>query len=470
MSGLKERLAVLSGAFNVLGISPIEAKEGKVKPKKEQKDYRADLIELEKKLALDLAKARIDGMSEGFDKEMAQMDYEHQRRLAAIDKQKQDLLEAQGKAGGSSKYLTLENLGAIATAGVFENQRYKKQTQEFYKSQLDKYKTYQEQKVDLDSWYIKEQESLREAGVNLTQEQLEAKLGILAKTYQDKMKEINDAELNELMKHSTLLVRIFGDAANMSRKRLKENIASAKQLLAYISRQKDAKLPEGIKPEDAEKMIGDYEAIRKLQKTILDMEEQSQKIGDYPLSGFVKGFMNLEKQAELAKKAIEATSEEEKELAKNLIDAEKTKAIKNFGSGIEELGGLISKAAEEMQKFADIAGSEKLSEAADSVGAAGEVIGAFGQGVATSGNWISGIVTMALSLITQTIEAFTNAAAEEAEYQQNQLDYLNEYHNMLLKIKAEDYESIFGVEVFRRSADAIRNAREALSAYNKELS
>ncbi|NCB03586.1 MAG: hypothetical protein EOM67_15755, partial [Spirochaetia bacterium] len=348
--------------------------------------------------------------------------------------------------------------------------RYKSQTSQFYKSQLDKYRTYQEQRNDIDEWYTKEQESLLESSASISAAQLESKLEVMAKNYKDKMKEINDAELNELMKHSTLLVRIFGDTANMSRKRLKENIASAKQLLAYITRQEGAVLPKGIKPEDAEKMIGDYEAIRKLQKTIYEMEEQSQKIGDYPLSGFVKGFMNLEKQAILSKEAIKAVTEEEKELSQNLIDAEKTKAVKNFGAGIEQVGGLITKAAEEMQKFAEIAGSEKLSEAADSVGAAGKVIGAFGQGVATSGSWISGIVTMALSLITQTIEAFTTAAAEEAEYQQNQINYLNEYHNMLLRIKAEDYESIFGVETFRRSADAIRMARESLSRYNKELS
>jgi len=123
---------------------------------------------------------------------------------------------------------------------------------------------------------------------------------------------------------------------------------------------------------------------------------------------------------------------------------------------------------EKLQEIAEATGDAKLKEFADQLGAVTDLISSAAQGFA-QGGVVGAIVGAATSVIEQTINSIAIAKAEEAEFQQNQLDFINAYHIKLLEIKDEDYESVFGVRGIEKASDAIKIAKKSITDYKEYI-
>ena len=471
VSGLKERLSTLSGVFRAAGISPYTDEELARQNKKAEKEANMEekasdkLKDLVIKLQLELSKATVDSMEEGWRKEYAEQAYIHERRKIQIEDYKKELLELQEKTGGSGTTLTPEHASLIGGLTAEEEKAYQNRQKESYNKLLDTYADFERKKNNLDKWYANEKEKLQKHDTQAGNEEIQRSLKVLTDNYHKQMEELMDDELNLIMKTSPLLVRIFSDTANLSRKTLKGIMADAKQLLKYISGDKNVTLPKGIKPEDVEKMVGDYKAINKVQKTIQEIDEEMAKKRAYPLAGFANAYDYLTKARDAIKSIKEDMSEEEKKVIEAEAEAFKTQAVKNFGSAVSETGDMVLYVADSMDKLAEATNNAKLAETAEEIKSVGNIMSAAGKG-AQEGGWIGAIIGAAKSIITQTIDAFVVAKAEQYEFEQNQIDFLNQYQNLLLSIKKEDYETVFGIRYLSMASDAAKNAVKAIREYN----
>jgi len=471
VSGLRGQLKSLAGIFKVIGISPTDSKGGdKVAAKAATEIEKAEdkLIKLEVDLEEKVAAAKVAAMEDGWGKEEAKRTLEHEKNIADIKQRANELLAAQVAAGGSGTALTPTNQAAIGSLLGFEDTRYSAEQNDLYKKLLSKYQDYADKKREIEQNYGEEvmQLVLQMNGKNGVE--IGKALKLAAERNKKELSTLADDEMNEAMKSSPLLIKIFSDAANMGHKRLKETIALTKQLLAYISGAKGALLPEGITPEDAKKMIGDPVAIKSVTKSLHDLNVEDRKKTEYPLSGFVNGFKALKDAADLAKESVEGlTAEEIKQKNANVDDA-RVEGIRLVGAGMTSLGGILDGVSNAMTRIGEATKNMKLKEAAEQIKSIANVVTSAGEG-AKSGSWAGAIIGAATSIITQTIEAFAIAKEEDAEYKQNQIDWLNNYKNTLLQIKDIDYESIFGIKALERSSQAIKNATEALKEYNDAL-
>ncbi len=374
-------------------------------------------------------------------------------------------MDLQKESGGSDTDLTPENAAIITGLTVAENNVYQRKQKNEYDKLLDTYADFERKKSNLDKWYANEKEKLQKHDTQVGNEEIQRALKVLTDNYHKQMEELMDDELNLIMKTSPLLVRIFSDTANLSRKTLKGIMADAKQLLKYISGDKNVTLPKGIKPKDAEKMVGDYKAINKVQKTIQEIDEEMAKRRAYPLAGFANAYDYLTKARDAIKSIKEDMSEEEKKVIEAEAEAFKTQAVKNFGSAVSETGDMVLYVADSMDKLAEATNNAKLAETAEEIKSVGNIMSAAGKG-AQEGGWIGAIIGAATNIITQTIDAFAIAKAEQYEFEQNQIDFLNQYQNLLLSIKKEDYETVFGIRYLSMASDAAKNAVKAIREYN----
>ncbi len=474
VSGLRDKLASLKGIFKAANISPLTDEELSRQSKKNEKEADKEekaadkLKDLVTKLELELSKAKVDSMEEGWRKEIAEMDYQHQKRLEKIEEYRKDLLDLQEKSGGSGTTLTADNATTIAGLTTEENNAYKAKQKANYEKLLDNYADFERKKQNIDKWFTEEKLKLRKQETIEGYEENQRALKVLTDNYHKQMRELMDDELNLMMKSSPLLVRIFSDTANLSRKTIKGMMADAKQLLKYISGDKSVGLPAGIKPEDADKMIGKYKSISQLQETIMKMEEEMAAKRTYPFASFVNSFDFIKRAHDEINSIREDMSDEEKRNREVAAEAFKTQAAKSFGSAVAEAGDAVLYVADSMGKLADATNNAKLKETAEQFKSIGSLMSAAGKG-AQEGGWVGAIVGAVTSIITQTVDAVAVAKAEQYEFEQNEIDFLNTYKNLLLTLKEEDYETIFGVRYLSMASDAAKNAAKAIREYNTLL-
>jgi type II secretory pathway pseudopilin PulG len=90
------------------------------------------------------------------------------------------------------------------------------------------------------------------------------------------------------------------------------------------------------------------------------------------------------------------------------------------------------------------------------------------QGFATGGP-IMGLISGAMSIISNSISSIVKARIYNEQFTQSVTDYTNAIKNLKLQLNEGDYDTIFGVNSFRKVNDAIQKAKDSLDAYNSEL-
>lgn len=100
-----------------------------------------------------------------------------------------------------------------------------------------------------------------------------------------------NAFLSTLFEKNESFIKLFEDSSAGSFKALKSNLKEVDELLDYAEGKKDAKLPEGISEEDAQKLKGDPKQIKELRKALRELRGEFRQTGD--MEEFEKAFKNL---------------------------------------------------------------------------------------------------------------------------------------------------------------------------------
>ena len=388
--------------------------------------------------------------------------YDEMRRLAK-DEYTNEVGVINITLSGEAKDKALENAKT-----VFENKNTlinAAQAREEVKDVLNTYKTFDEKRREINDRYDKERKKIEESG--LRQEVISQKIEVLERARKSENKSLNNEEISSAQQNADLLVRIFTKASDMSQSRLKSTLEATKQLIHYLEGVSDV-LPEGITPEIANRIKESPEQLKELYSQINDLQERYDQNTKYPFSNFIKGFSELKKSSELAKKALKETDKEKKRVLENEAELTQGKGLSFLKDGAVEAADSVAFLAEKLLELADATGDNKLKESAEQMSAVAQNFGAAAKGF-QSGGWIGAIIGGATDMISQTFAAFTSAKAEDAEYKQNQLDFLNAYELLLLKIKNEDFDTVFGSNSLAKAAKASEKAREAMRQYEEEV-
>lgn len=435
----------------------------------------------ERKLAvrqaeLDISQARIDMMDEGFAKQQAQIEQNHNKELLDIQRRTQELIQKQQdverkeweKSGSKGVFkpttysvtqLPLDQQGELNNRYDIAWATYRSNQAKNLKSLLDQYRTYEQQRIDINKKFDDDAKAIK--GQNLADEK--ERLKVLEKQRKDAIKSINATETAETEKSSQLFIKLFSDSSRMSTARIKEITAEAKKLVDYLSGVSKT-LPSGFSESQLEAMKTDPEKIKAIYDALIQKQDELDSRTNYPFSNIIKGFENWKKAAENTAKANKEANEETKRYLLNEADAMRAKGLEYIKDGAVEAAGGLSTLSDLMKELAAASGDSRFSEFADQMGALSENISSAAKGF-EQGGWIGAIIGGAQNMLEQTIASFVQSKAEQKEFEQNRLDFLDAYNLKLLEVDDKDFDTIFGASGLEKAREAAEKAQEALAKY-----
>lgn len=425
---------------------------------------------------LDISQARIDMMDEGFAKQEKQIELNHNKELLSIQRRTQELIQAQQeierkeweKAGSKGIFKpTTMSVNQLPTdqQGELNNwydtawASYRSNQAKNQKALLDQYRTYEQQRADINKKFDADAKAIKDQ--NLADEK--ERLAVLEKLRKESLKSINNAEIAETEKSSQLFVKLFSDASRMSTGRIKEVTAEAKKLVDYLSGV-SVEIPAGFTEAQLEAMKSDPEKIKAIYDALIQKQDELDDRTNYPFAGIIKGFNSWKEAAENTEKASRAANEETRRYLLAEADAQRAKGLEYIKDGAVEAADGLSSLADLMQKLAEASGDSRFSEFASQMGALSENISAAAKGF-QQGGWIGAIIGGAQNMLEQTIASFAQAKAEQKEFEQNRLDFLDAYNLKLLEVDDKDFDTIFGSSGLEKAREAAEKAQEALAKY-----
>lgn len=257
---------------------------------KEQSELRRDLLSKENEMA-------IDSMRDGFDKEMAELKFEHKQKLDEIKKYEERLLEIQNEVAKNewvksgkkestfkaSSTLNASDTGTIKSLIAAEEKRYANAQGGVYEALFEKYQTFDEKKKKLDEEYFDEYMRLYALMDGKNTAQIIAKQKALKKMWADDIKEL---QLSILKDYN--LDGLLTNASGYLMDKVKEVLpffhsiseASAGELKKIKEVINSIEIPQKVVDELKEKGVDTqmlFDLINNLQKAVDQGEGQIQE-------------------------------------------------------------------------------------------------------------------------------------------------------------------------------------------------
>lgn len=402
--------------------------------KKAQTEDEIKLIELEKERKIEALKEELEAYRAIY--EAAGMD------TAALEKNFATLIEVEEKMAAIDIAKVTKEKDSERKAKEAEE---KKAAEDHVQDLLETYRSYEDEKLALTQSYNMDTAVLLNKYLQTGDEQYMRSIEERRKAY---VKALNRLE-KEMGGSDYQLV--FGDPSKMTSETISKALNVAKKMLKEMDEEAD--------PEFYQALV---EAIDGLESA-RDMN---------PFEGWDTSVMGLIQKLYQIKKIREDITDaesrgDEEAIEKYNANLESSKKdLRNalIGTGADAFANSLSQAADAMAKVAEISGDVQLTEAAEQLGAFSQNLSAAAQG-ASSGGWIGAIVGGVTDLISQTVQAFTEAKIQAAEAAKNASDYRRQIEMLKYVIDEADFTSVFGVDEMAKSVDALEKASLAAADY-----
>lgn len=417
---------------------------------------------------------RIAAMEDGTEKELAQIRNDYQKRKNEIDKQESDWKRENVKAGVETgdDGLTDGQRKALGEAREIAAEAEEKAEEKVWKDLLEKYRSYEQQREAIRKQYAEERKGIEGADVS---ENLKATaLAELEKQEKAALKQVDDAELEEMEKENSLLVELFQDTSARSVAEIEKIIGKVKLLMDYM---------KGTKDEDGTSVIKDdngKETRRITRGEVLNLgfsEEELKVLEQSPekLKAILDQYKKL-KQETLSKNPFSALAKAVSALFKNGEDDEGddlNEKIKNLGEAAAASAGEVKEFADKLQGMFEAAGNASLAEAMGDVSSAMSTVQNVGKAFA-EGGLFGGIAALA----GEAIGYATKALQANARHKESLKEIMNEVtaqqreYNLLLKEQNLEYEraqTIFGTDSYAQAANAVTVMKDAYADLKNEI-
>lgn len=452
----------------------------------------------EKQTAFDLKQAEIDGLQEGFDKELETINLNYDKLIEAnrlrlqewVDELQNisDLSFEQAhpdwkKQGLKRPTVTMDDLSA-------DQKNYLKQYTEaanaykqnseakLYQNLLAKYQDYEEQRKSISEKFAKDRAQIEKAvdaeGHPIGEDVKDRALAELAKQERAALKSVDEAQLTELGKENKVLVDLFADTSEKSVAEVQKIIDRIKVLMDYL---------RGTKDGDGTAVIKDGNGRTERRITQKDMaglgfspaELKALEKSPEKLKALTEQYEKLKKEV-LGKNPFRALADAVGELFKRGEDGEEKSLeakLKRLGESAAASAEMVGDLAGRLSEMFEAAGNDGMAEAMDAVQGVMTSVSNIGRGFA-EGGVVGGIAAAAGEAIGWVTKAFQASARHKAALEKimEEVTAQQREYNLLLmeqNLELEKAQTIFGTDTYGKAANAVRVMKDAYAGLKAEI-
>lgn len=452
----------------------------------------------EKQTAFDLKQAEIDGLQEGFDKELETINLNYDKLIEANRLRQQEWVdELQNisdlsfeqahpnwkKQGLKRPTVTMDDLSA-------DQKNYLKQYTEaanaykqnseakLYQNLLAKYQDYEEQRKSISEKFAKDRAQIEKAvdadGRPIGEDVKERALAELSKQERAALKSVDDAQLTELGKENKVLVDLFADTSEKSVAEVQKIIDRIKMLMDYLRGTKDAEGTAVIKDGNGrtERRITqkDMAGLGFSPAELKTLEKSPEK-----LKALTEQYEKLKKEV-LGKNPFRALADAVGELFKHGEDGEEKgleAKLKRLGESAAASAEMVGDLAGRLSEMFEAAGNDGMAEAMDAVQGVMTSVSNIGRGFA-EGGVVGGIAAAAGEAIGWVTKAFQASARHKAALEKimEEVTAQQREYNLLLmeqNLELEKAQTIFGTDTYGKAANAVRVMKDAYAGLKAEI-
>ena len=452
----------------------------------------------EKQTAFDLKQAEIDGLQEGFDKELETINLNYDKLIEANRLRQQEWVdELQNisdlsfeqahpnwkKQGLKRPTVTMDDLST-------DQKNYLKQYTEaanaykqnseakLYQNLLAKYQDYEEQRKSISEKFAKDRAQIEKAvdadGRPIGEDVKERALAELSKQERAALKSVDDAQLTELGKENKVLVDLFADTSEKSVAEVQKIIDRIKVLMDYL---------RGTKDGDGTAVIKDGNGRTERRITQKDMaglgfspaELKALEKSPEKLKALTEQYEKLKKEV-LGKNPFRALADAVGELFKRGEDGEEKSLeakLKRLGESAAASAEMVGDLAGRLSEMFEAAGNDGMAEAMDAVQGVMTSVSNIGRGFA-EGGVVGGIAAAAGEAIGWVTKAFQASARHKAALEKimEEVTAQQREYNLLLmeqNLELEKAQTIFGTDTYGKAANAVRVMKDAYAGLKAEI-
>lgn len=452
----------------------------------------------EKQTAFDLKQAEIDGLQEGFDKELETINLNYDKLIEANRLRQQEWVdELQNisdlsfeqahpdwkEQGLKRPTVTMDDLSA-------DQKNYLKQYTEaanaykqnseakLYQNLLAKYQDYEEQRKSISEKFAKDRAQIEKAvdaeGRPIGEDVKERALAELSKQERAALKSVDDAQLTELGKENKVLVDLFADTSEKSVAEVQKIIDRIKLLMDYLRGTKDAEGTAVIKDGNGrtERRITqkDMAGLGFSPAELKALEKSPEK-----LKALTEQYEKLKKEV-LGKNPFRALADAVGELFKHGEDGEEKgleAKLKRLGESAAASAEMVGDLAGKLSEMFEAAGNDGMAEAMDAVQGVMTSVSNIGRGFA-EGGVVGGIAAAAGEAIGWVTKAFQASARHKAALEKimEEVTAQQREYNLLLmeqNLELEKAQTIFGTDTYGKAANAVRVMKDAYAGLKAEI-
>ena len=483
--------------------SEAHTKARQAEERRQQEEQRTrELARSRRDAELNLEAERIALMQNGFAKEMAELQLQHKRKMAAFDDQVQERLakvreaeKLEWEATHDSKKevykqrklseadLSDTDLNQILAGRELADQALAEGQEKIIKELRDKYLSYEERKTEIKKRYEAERKIIDDTSLLLAEQKTSALIE-LAKKEADELKAIDNERYEHTQRTNQLFVELFAQQGERTVAQMRSTIATAREMLDYLASTPADKL-EGRFGMSADELASIQNSPEKLKAITDALRGLRDELGNSsPWQSFIssmedalsRGKSALNDYKKARREATSATTEEERASAQRKADI----AFSRVGLSVTKIGKSVKDATPLVQdlgkSFGAIFGNSAMEDAVEGLTQALSDLGGVASGIGSiiSGDVLGGITSI-VGVVGNLVSRAQKVEREVLEKRRKALEALTrtqeEYNTALLKANLiyEKGSTIFGDDVYKRATNSISVARQAMEQFRKSV-
>lgn len=316
-------------------------------------------------------------------------------------------------------------------------------------SLLAKYRDFEAQRAEIRRQGNEDIAALEEQRTEANSEQIDRAIAVARQKIEEGIRSVNDAEAASVSKDNGFLKQLFGDYLSMSFDKLRDLIAQAKQLQAYLNGKGSAEGITFISAAELKNIEKSPAELDKLRKALDKLLQTGKKGGTNKWENIFKTF------------------------EKGLAELKGANGIKDISGAIGTIGGAAADAAGELAAMFDQMGDTQTADAISGVQQVMSAVSNIGQGFAKGGivGGIGAAIGEAMNFIGQAFAAEARHREALKEIERAKLDFQRQYNLALLEqnLLLKEATSVFGERQIMKAANAMQVYKEALSQFEAEM-
>lgn len=314
---------------------------------------------------------------------------------------------------------------------------------------LAKYRDFEAQRAEIRRQGNEDIAALEEQRTEANSEQIDRAIAVARQKIEEDIRSVNDAEAASISKDNGFLKQLFGDYLSLSFDKLRELIAQAKELQAYLNGKGSAEGITFISAADLKNIEKSPAELDKLRKALDKLLQTGKKGGTNKWENIFKTF------------------------EKGLAELKGANGIKDISGAIGTIGGVAADAAGELAAMFDQMGDTQTADAISGVQQVMSAVSNIGQGFAKGGivGGIGAAIGEAMNFIGQAFAAEARHREALKEIERAKLDFQRQYNLALLEqnLLLKEATSVFGERQIMKAANAMQVYKEALSQFEAEM-